>query len=370
VSGIGPRTRFRRSPHLVVYWQQRTLVVHNYATGARVAADPLVCEILDRCGDWRTLARLTAASSRAEIDALRAIVSELTRRSVLDRSDGRVPSSRAAMSGWNDWAPIAPLFHFATKNTSYHTDIAQAERKLRRQAASRPMPPPVKTYPRAARVALPEARVDGELPRALRERRTWRHFSSAPLRLGNLATLLHLTWGVQRWGNVFGQGDVPLKTSPSGGARHPIEAYVVARRVQGLAPGIYHYAADRHALERLRRGATGRDIVRYVAGQRWYAAASAIVIMTAVFPREQWRYKSPRAYRTVLIDAGHLCQTFCLVATWLGLAPFCTMALSESRIERDLGLDGVAEAPMYVAGVGTRPAGGWNARLQRAALRR
>jgi len=66
-----------------------------------------------------------------------------------------------------------------------------------------------------------------------------------------------------------------------------------------------------------------------------------------------------RAYRAVLIDAGHLCQTFCLAATWLGLAPFCSMAFADSRIEQDLQLDGVRESLIYVAGVGARPRGGW-----------
>ena len=66
----------------------------------------------------------------------------------------------------------------------------------------------------------------------------------------------------------------------------------------------------------------------------------------------QWRYPYARAYRAVLAESGHLCQTFCLLATSLGLAPFCTMALADSRIERDLRIDGVSEAVIYAAGVG------------------
>ncbi len=77
--------------------------------------------------------------------------------------------------------------------------------------------------------------------------------------------------------------------------------------------------------------------------------------MTAVFPRTQWKYNFARAYRVVLAEAGHLCQTFCLTATWLGLAPFCTMALADTRIERDLGVDGVTESVLYAAGVGRPP---------------
>ena len=81
------------------------------------------------------------------------------------------------------------------------------------------------------------------------------------------------------------------------------------------------------------------------------------MLITAVFERSRWRYDYPRGYRAVLIEAGHFCQTFLLAATWLGLAPFCSMALADSRIEGDLRIDGVDESVIYAAGVGTRPPG-------------
>ena len=141
------------------------------------------------------------------------------------------------------------------------------------------------------------------------------------------------------------------KTSPSAGARHPIEVYVAAVRVQGLPQGLYHYASDRHCLECLRQVAMKRRVLGYLGGQWWFAEAAATMLMTAVFPRTLWKYPYSRAYRTVL-DAGHLCQTFCLVATWFGLASFCTMALADTLIERDIGVDGITESALYAAGVG------------------
>jgi SagB-type dehydrogenase family enzyme len=74
--------------------------------------------------------------------------------------------------------------------------------------------------------------------------------------------------------------------------------------------------------------------------------------MTAVFARTMWKYDRARAYRVVLLEAGHLCQTFCLTATRLGLAPFCTAAFKDSLIEKTLALDGISESVLYVAGVG------------------
>jgi SagB-type dehydrogenase family enzyme len=170
-----------------------------------------------------------------------------------------------------------------------------------------------------------------------------------------LSTLLHLTAGVQSWVTAKGEGRVPLKTAPSGGARHPIEAYVLARRVRSLDPGIYHYAADRHALERVPGSAAPPAFDEVLPTQSWYRGAAALVLFTAVFERTRWRYRSPRAYRAVLLEAGHVCQTFCLTATWLGLAPFCSMAIADAFAERTLGIDGVSEAVLYAAGVGSRP---------------
>ncbi len=138
---------------------------------------------------------------------------------------------------------------------------------------------------------------------------------------------------------------------------HPIEVYVAAFNVAGLARGLYHYDAARHALARVGPIRSKLRADHYLPSQPWYRGAAAMFLMTAVVGRELWKYDSPRAYRAMLIDAGHLCQTCCLMATALGLAPFCSMALADSVIERDLGVDGVSEIALYAAGVGTRPRG-------------
>ena len=131
--------------------------------------------------------------------------------------------------------------------------------------------------------------------------------------------------------------------------------YLLARRVSGIGPGAYYYDPDTHELVLVKRGLTAKRLDAYLAGQSCYADVPAVFVMTAVFARMQWRYEFPRAYRVVLLEAGHLCQTFCLVATSLGLAPFCTAALADSSIEHDLAIDGITESVIYACGVGTRP---------------
>jgi len=143
----------------------------------------------------------------------------------------------------------------------------------------------------------------------------------------------------------------------------------VARAVTGLKPGIYHYAADRHLLERVRGAVSPARLRSYVPHSGYFANASAMVFFTAVFARQRWRYPYSRAYRAALIEAGHVCQTFLLTATSLGLAPYCLLGLADSLIENDLGIDGITESLLYCAGVGRLPKGAQWAPLTRGELR-
>ena len=127
--------------------------------------------------------------------------------------------------------------------------------------------------------------------------------------------------------------------------------------------GLYHYQPATHPFERITTNASAEKAWLYCARQHFVRNAAALFLMTAVFPRTMWKYHHARAYRVVLLNAGHLCQTFCLVATWLGLAPFCTAALKDTLIEKDLGIDGIRESVLYVAEVGV-PATSVRARRQ------
>ncbi len=346
---------YRRSPHLVCYWSGEQLFFENYLTRKRIRAAPLAFEILELFNRWRPAEALAKHFPQFRPGELRLALVALEHCSLLERCD-HVPSPRkSALDPWKDWSPAAAFLHFSTKDMCSGRDLPEMVRRLLRRAERVTMPSPVKRYRGAPQVRLSVPEMNGEFSQVLLARRTWRKFSSDPVELSALSTLLGLTFGVQWWVDVPRLGRMALKTSPSGGARHAIETYVLVRRVTNVQPGLYHYAADKHCLERLRRGASSSQVARYLAGQRWYGSAAALVLMTAVFRRPQWKYQSARVYRAVLIEAGHLCQTFCLVATRLGLAPFCSMALADSRIEADIGIDGVSESVLYAAGVGTPP---------------
>jgi SagB-type dehydrogenase family enzyme len=350
--------RYKRSPFVIIYWRDGILMFENFLTRRQITAEPLTASLLDFFDQWRSVADLCTALPQYAPPSLKRAVEQLVRHTLLQRQDRSLPAGHDALAAWGKWNPAAGFFHLSTRNLRFADDDAEEFRSLVRMAKANPIPLPIKRYRDAKQIPLPQPSLDGEFARVLLQRRTWRKFSNEPVTLAVLGNLLGLTFGVRHWVKLPKIGPVALKTSPSGGSMHPIEAYVLARNVKGLGAGFYHYSAADHRLELLKGWATSRDITRLLAHQWWYAGAGFVVFLTAVFARTRWKYDYARAYRAVLIEAGHLCQTFCLTATSLGLAPFCTMAFADSKIEKMLGIDGISEAALYAAGVGIPPKGG------------
>jgi SagB-type dehydrogenase family enzyme len=344
---------FRRVPTIVGWWRGADFQLQDFATNATFDVDPADLRLLGVLAEWRTV-REAAARSRRPAREVRASLERFTARGLVERSNQPATRAQQALKTWADWSPAAALFHFTTKDLTYR-DWRYGNEAVRAWLTTDPMPPPVKAV-RGERTSLPAYDRRSPFARVLLSRRSWRRFGTAATTLEQLSTLLGLTWGTQQW-MQFGEARLALKTSPSGGACHSLEAYVAVRRVRGLEPRLYHYDPDAHALVARPKKWSARWITRCLGGQEFFAEADAVVFMTSVFERAQWKYRYPRAYRAVLLEAGHFCQTFCLTATALGLAPFCTAALGDSAIERGLGVDGVRESVLYAMGVGTRPRG-------------
>jgi SagB-type dehydrogenase family enzyme len=260
---------------------------------------------------------------------------------------------------WTSWDPAAGHFHFATRDTHFNEDLLAGEQALLNKAIATPPPASVKARGRRPVTKLGAA-VKSPLTGVLVRRRTWRTFGRSAVPKKAVSTLLKYTFGAQHWAASPVHGRLALKTAPSGGACHPIEAYIAAVRVKGLHRGVYHYDCDRHELALIKPDISRRHLRQWIQAQPWFWDAPLVVFLTAVFDRTGWRYPSPRAYRNILLEAGHLCQNFCLLATDLGLAPFCTHALHDSRVDKALGLDGVSEGVVYAAGCGVQPEGGWS----------
>jgi SagB-type dehydrogenase family enzyme len=346
---------YRRASAVAAFWTPDGCRVRNYARGTSVTLTAIGLAILNAAPKWQTRTEITnSLASVDESDVDRAI-SDLTAAGILETSILPLSPRELALESWQGWNPTAALFHLDTRDLKYSTreDAVEGlpDRTLARRCPLRDEEDPIDqlklpTYPRR-----------GAFPSVLLERRSWRRFGSQPLTKRELSALLGLTWGTQRWAHHPANFDLRLKTSPSPGATHSIEAYACVRRVSGVPPGLYRYLSDSHGLACISEAWSDEELIAKLGKQEWIAGAAAVFFLSSRFERVQWKYPHPRTYRSLLIEAGHFCQTFCLVATWLGLAPFCTAALADSAIEQSFGLDGISEAVLYAAGVGSRPPG-------------
>jgi putative peptide maturation dehydrogenase len=262
----------------------------------------------------------------------------------------------------DQWHVFASFFHFFTRwrgkdvwpELPEAVDLAAAEAELVRRWG----PPPSPFHARGgATVPLPRPQRREPFYELLERRRTTRAFAlEDSMSSDELSVLLHYTFGCQGYAHLDAGLVALRRTSPSGGGLHPTEAYPLVRDVDGLEPGFYHYDAGRHVLEpvRLLPANDVRELaIRLAAGQPFAGDAHALVLLTSRFGRSFWKYrKHDRAYAVLLLDAGHLSQTFYLVSAALGLGAFVTAAINGADAEEELGLDGFSEGALALCGCG------------------
>jgi SagB-type dehydrogenase family enzyme len=193
---------------------------------------------------------------------------------------------------------------------------------------------------------------------SLVRRRTTREFLTSAVTLQQVANILYATFGF-----VHGAGRTDLenggfvslgnrRTSPSAGSLQATEAYLLAKRVNGLEPGVYHYQSHAHKLIRIPTDFDHATLGGLLGGQAYANDLAFGVILTTRFDRLFWKYPGDRAYRMALSDIGCLAQTFQLTATASGLDCWLTGCLYERELNSLLGLAEVDESAMFFLGAG------------------
>ena len=222
--------------------------------------------------------------------------------------------------------------------------------------------PPHEYLRRPGQSALPLARPGKTgFDALLAQRKTCRNFAAdGQVSQADLAVMLHRVWGAIGTLELAPGAVAVKKNSPAGGGLHAVEAYVLAQRVEGLAPGLYHYLSLQHALEPMRAmdpAEAAAHAHRFVSGQHWFANVPVMVVMTARFDRLFWKYRRhAKAWRVVHLDVGHLSQTMYLSAADLGLGAFITAAINDRDIDRTLNLTALQESSIALVGFGPRAA--------------
>ena len=198
-------------------------------------------------------------------------------------------------------------------------------------------PRPFRAFANAPAFPLyPAPLADGEgyAPRTTHRQLFDLQVPAEPLTAAVLGDVLRHAFGLSAW-KRFDKSRWSLRVNPSSGNLHPTEAYVVCGPLGGLAdsPAVYHYAADRHALEQ--RCAFDRAV--------WTSEASGsggvvLIAFSSIHWRESWRY-GERAFRYCQHDLGHAIAAISAAAALVGWRAVLLPAWSQHAIGTLTGID-------------------------------
>jgi SagB-type dehydrogenase family enzyme len=145
--------------------------------------------------------------------------------------------------------------------------------------------------------------------------------------------------------------------NPSAGGLQAMELYLVHWAASWLDPGLYHYDRRGHHLSQIADRADRDAWQEIVPALHALVGGSILWVLVGDITRVATRY-GDRAGRFLLLEAGHLMQSLCLVSASLGL---CTVPLGgsfEREVARQFALP-ATDAVLYVGACGLRS--GWKA---------
>jgi SagB-type dehydrogenase family enzyme len=325
-----PKPRYRRSPHLVLYWSGNQTVLLNAHTLRGHHVHPNLIAFLSGLSEWSSAEDVATPNQSVGAEDL----AELHKLGLLETEDDA--AARECMSF--EWDPIELAVQRRTSRGSSRPDLATltppliGPRFADRPATDLPSPAPSHAM---------------TLTDVLQRRRSVRTYAARPLRLGELSTLLH--YSARAVGCIRDPqlGERMLRPFPTAGACSELEIFVISVDISELEPGAFYYDALCHRLLRIcsRDDHYARILqsVHAAAGGKLSRDPALVVIITAVFDRVMWKYRD-LALSLIYKDVGALFQTLYLVATALDLAPCAIGSGDEAENSRWLGLDPLHES--------------------------
>lgn len=206
-----------------------------------------------------------------------------------------------------------------------------------------------KTYPRFDRILFNNIKpIKSELSEILRKRRSVRQFSGLSISKDELFSLLFSSCGLTYLGETFDNSRRPY---PSAGGRYPLEVYPIILNCEELKRGLYHFNVKETSLESLLKEDLSKWLTRVTYGEKWIKNAAVVFIIAGVLNRIRIKY-GDRGYRYVLIEAGHLGQNICLLATELDLGSCPLGGFIDDEVNKLLDINLQKEVSLYMIAIG------------------
>jgi SagB-type dehydrogenase family enzyme len=186
-------------------------------------------------------------------------------------------------------------------------------------------------------IALPKPDVTGRvtLEQAIARRRSAREYAPGALTLAEVSQLMWVAQGIT---SPDGK-----RATPSARAVYPLQVWLVANDVTGLAAGIYRYLPKEHALESVVSGSQRDSMAAAARGQASIAHAAAVVAVAGDSALAAAKFRA-NAARWLGMEAGFVVQDVYLEATALGLGTVMVGGFEETAVRRALGVPAGWEA--------------------------
>lgn len=243
--------RLRKARTLVVTFTGAAPLLQNYMTRQSMPVDTFTLEILARAEGWQPVGAFPHF-----FPGVAPSVAERYVKGLVEHGYLYVEHSPAAQldaeyeSSWA-WDTSAGLYHFGIQDPPW-LDTRQNAQWMHQLYVSKPTIPLMMTNEGLEKITpLERPDLDTGIMATMSARRSVRKFTSDPVPLDVLRDCLFAGLGITGFLDTRLSGEdpsLPLKMTPSGGARNPYEGFVYVSRVDGLAPGIYHYSALDYSL--------------------------------------------------------------------------------------------------------------------------
>ena len=204
----------------------------------------------------------------------------------------------------------------------------------------------------------PGVRLTRELGEVVATRRSVRGYTGDAVGLDQVATLVRAAGAVTGVGHVDlmegGSRDIHFRTAPSPGGLYPIELWLLARGVDGLARGVWRYEPRRDLLvaegdaARLDRALASFAVPEEIIS----LSRAAVVVLLIGRPWKVLRKYGDRGARYLFIEAGATAENLHLACGSLGLGSVDCASVHDDDLHAALDLDGELRLLVHTVVVG------------------
>ncbi|MBD1228894.1 SagB/ThcOx family dehydrogenase [Xenorhabdus griffiniae] len=347
------RIRFGKKIHIDLLLQGETYVMPDVRILSALAS-------ISNTQSISAIRETFANILEVDVDTALDVILNLYESNIFQDASIANPQEKA-VAHWIDRGWLEALvMHLCTRNLPYLDRESEDPIKQQREMLSdlikkEPIPDFWKIYSDKKYIALPSPNVLPEEPmeQLLLRRRSNQPWKKKQIDQNELSTILHFANIETR--RLRKEAEQYLENQPErlfNSSFSALESYFFAFNVSGLEPGIYHYDPLDHRVALIRHGDLCDELIQMCIGQERIRGCACAFVISAIWLRYMYRYRHPRAYRTLMINTAELAQKYILLGTAFHFSTFLTPAFEDDYANRIMGMNGYEEAPLYVVAIG------------------